>query len=561
MLNHVFDWYGRIPPLNSEEFTRFLGRSVKFISYITENKNMLPALDVRFASKDTAYCDPTKNLVVLPIWPLTPDKTPFPVRRLSETRGPDRAALVLGLYNGFIIHEAHHLKYSMRSVQAMMQAACPEGVADTRLLTGLLQITEDLYIDDRALAKPYHIFIRLLLHTLLNDEVCQERYEKLVSERNRGNLINLLITYKNPDNRGADLWADIPAGIVDLFETVYDTHDAAARARIAYEVYKIIYNDPETEDSGMHDPLVQTSSEAFDGEYTGEVDCREIDNSALARAQAEVVAELNQSPEAGRAVPPVRMVPLPRHAVPLRPDASFRGLGTVLRLLQSTNWTYGTPRKFGSRIIPTRLARARTDQKIFGIARPKDSAVETEVILLIDASGSMHHMIEKVTSAAFASYQSIKQARLRCGVYAHTSDHKMPQLYPVITELAATVPDAAQRFGKIPSINLCENFDGYAIEATVKQFSQRDGEKVLLVFSDGRPNGPNYRGEEAVEHTTHTVKSLRKAGYRIISISLTSDVLATNDRIYGRGFNVDASGSRLVPQLKEVIQRIAAGEI
>lgn len=557
MLNQVHSWYkNQIPPLNSPEFPAFMGQSMRLVQYIVGRK-MLPPLEVRFANSDTAYCVPSQNNIWLPLWPLSQERSAFPLKNFESLSGTDRAAMVLALYNGFIIHESHHLKLTPDADKLFEMAAKGERV-ETRVLMGIIQIVEDLYIDHQAFSKPYGLFLQVLTDALLSKEACLERAAALADSPTTGDMLNLLVCYKNPALREADVWDAVDPEIIALFKQAFDAHDVRDRAKISRAVYDILMQDEELTDD-MRNCQAACSLGQLDGESNDAVIAGNISDQTLAgEVLSEITAELKQSPEEGGSVPAVREMLMPALRYRTQADSNFRGLGNVLRLLQSTNWTYGTPRKFGSRIIPGRLSRARTDGKVFGIPRPKDSAIETEVILLIDASGSMNNIIEDVVAAAYGSYQSIRQARLRCGVYAHTSDRKQPLLFPVVPLGAVGTEEA---FSRVLSIYRQENFDGYAIEATAKKFSRRDGEKILLVFSDGRPNGPNYRGDAADLHTAQVVKHLRKAGYRVISISLTRGVMATNDRIYGKGFNVDASGTRLVPQLKEVIQRIAAGEI
>lgn len=223
------------------------------------------------------------------------------------------------------------------------------------------------------------------------------------------------------------------------------------------------------------------------------------------------------------------------------------------------------PARSGIALIPTRIVNIFTDEKVFSPLPEEDMERESEVNILIDASGSMtgyynfngewvdefgrtHNyftceFIELVTAIGQALLEGFTLANIHCTVFAHTTfDNSNYDEYPVVVRIAdSETHDKKKAFGMSTAIHNQNNADGYAIEEMANHFTSdgKDRGKTLIVLSDGRPASKAYTGRHSgIEHTKRMVDQLREQeNVQVYSISLDHDVVKYNDTIYGKENN------------------------
>lgn len=264
---------------------------------------------------------------------------------------------------------------------------------------------------------------------------------------------------------------------------------------------------------------------------------------------------------------------------PITDEREWSVLGRALRYARTIAHTPGRPREEGSTLLSSRLAHILIDGKVLAYRdAQKTKRGVPETIMLIDGSGSMrgHQVAEKrttlleyVASCAHGGFQSMMQAHLPCAVYSHTTYGEYGECAgPLVFAVAAfemplndsrpvITANARQRFNMLVRAESNSNYDGLAIEFVGKRFTKRPGSKLLIVMSDGQPYGPSYSAGEAIKHTTQVVNNLRKHGVQVIAISLVRDVVANNDEIYGKDYNVHAYDGQLEHAIREIVSKLA----
>jgi len=237
-----------------------------------------------------------------------------------------------------------------------------------------------------------------------------------------------------------------------------------------------------------------------------------------------------------------------------------------LKVLRSTKTTAGEPRDKGSRIANHRLYRIATDNKIFASKTP-DRKRDVELIVLVDLSGStdMRGLYERELCAAREIHNAAIQSRMRIATVCHSSFDSSYAYWTVVGTkgmAAKNIQATDDRWNHTLNLSRSENYDGYVIDSVAKTlFTKRSSTKVLIVLSDGEPHGPGYTGGGAEDHTILQINNLRKSGHIVFCISLLGGVVSSNNRIYGKKWNIDASKGSIVQQFRKLVKVIAKGEI
>lgn len=256
-------------------------------------------------------------------------------------------------------------------------------------------------------------------------------------------------------------------------------------------------------------------------------------------------------------------------------DKLFLQLGRNLRYMRQENHTIGAPMKTGTKIVKQRLARIAIDGKVLSVNHNNKIMKGTpEVIILVDVSGSMTNnsgsrsgekLIVSASRASMGAYMSLVDAGIPVAVYAHTTKGEDSMVYcvaanrmPLNGRNVSMGNHIEKRFSAMVDVEHNSNIDGVAVDFCANQFTDKPGSKVLMVFSDGSPAGHNYHGQTAIEHTKLMANRARRKGISVLSLSLVQDVLATNDEIYGREFNLRAFGKHLESSLANVLQLMFA---
>lgn len=243
------------------------------------------------------------------------------------------------------------------------------------------------------------------------------------------------------------------------------------------------------------------------------------------------------------------------------------------------------PTRSGISLIPTRIVNMFTDEKIFSPLPENETERDSEVIILIDASGSMAsrtlHMVDKsgetsylplydsVVGAAYAIADGLQRAHVNCSVFAHSTlpSTDGPFVCKITDQYSMNRLNEFTSAGRILTRN---NADSYALEEVAKQFGQdgHDIGRTLIVLSDGQPAFRGYRYDSnGDEMTKKAAEKLREEGIKVYSVSLTSRVVKDNDMIYGKEnnfFPVDEHNRDAVslsPMLKRIVDIVAKNSV
>lgn len=240
------------------------------------------------------------------------------------------------------------------------------------------------------------------------------------------------------------------------------------------------------------------------------------------------------------------------------------------------------PARSGIALIPTRIVNMFTDEKIFSPLPENETERNSEVIILVDASGSMrgHYLrvmenggkqrlmplYDAVVGAARAIADGLQRANVNCSVFAHStlSDNDCAFICKLADPYSFDRQNDFANAGKIKSRN---NADSYAIDEVAKYFSQdgRDIGRTLIVLSDGQPAFSGYRNDRNGDKLTReAADKLREDGVKVYSISLIESVVNDNNRIYGKKnnfFPVDEQSGNVISlssMLKKIVDVVAA---
>lgn len=578
LLGKVKGWYGYIPPITSNAFMKFLGDAGHLITYVA---NTDKTIKFRFASTMTAAADLEKGEVIMPLWVLDANQYQNFYPHMAELPTDTDNALMTAVFTGFAIHEAAHhrwTKFSKRSIVKECFERDPEikQPINERLATSCIDMMEDLFIEQMVREQRYGLFVDTTDEFLFSPEALHTFLDRFNESGDMQPLLGAIFCYKNPHVRGDDAWAPFQE-LTDVMDLALTERSQINRGKLAARLYKMMQQEVD-ENEGKQNLAGGTSPNDYDGgesDNDGPQQDGDYNKSYKVRSKAngnrdvqemaekiahEINELLNQEDEFN--IPPVEIVDVLKNryrrgyvsANDIQAANTFKNLGRILALLKADNVTPGIPRKTGQRIVNTRLTRIVIDGKIFGEPRRKIDKNDREVILLIDYSGSMCNRIERTIQAARGAFDSLRASGTPCSVYGHSCVGNQPLVYHVVSfRMGTTSSQIERRWSETTRIAMEENYDGVAIEHCAKQFSRRNTPKILIVFSDGLPTGPGYRGNESEEHTKRAVIQARRKGILVFAVSLVPEIIENNNKFYGRQFNIDASRGNVDEKLREML--------
>jgi hypothetical protein len=189
------------------------------------------------------------------------------------------------------------------------------------------------------------------------------------------------------------------------------------------------------------------------------------------------------------------------------------------------------------------------------------------VTLLVDWSGSMNahfsgterryevaYKMAYVLASALASKRNVK-AR----VLMHTGDNELSSLMISSSANFYRIWESGEdirRLTLMHSIERGENYDGFAIAWAGNMMVEEEfDQRLLVVLSDGQPNGRRYAGPTAERHVRAVVDALAKRGVEVVQLSMSTDLSeAAQARMFKR--YVSASSIRPYDTLLQGLQRV-----
>lgn len=577
---NVRSWYRRhIPNPNSPAFAGFFGGAYRFLE-MTCAPNTINSITLH-TEVHTASCEVASRNIILPARALF---APY-YKNFHLDLTPDiLPEVVAGVMTGLGIHEAAHLRYTLNLQSAHVKSKTRLSKVTIKWQTifhTLHNIVEDWYIDNQTMQESYGMFTEMLLDVFFSESV-QEINVNNFHDATSGTLLRavttLLIGAKHPAFRTHRIW-DHPTldQFMPLLDKVLKEHSFHKRVDLAIDLYfmllELVKDQP---DDGAGVSNLFNDELASDPEHNilpnGHYSLAEDD---LSLSERRFVREIQRQLET-RDLPSqsarkpvlerdVMAGDVERYKEKLLdgPSKVFTTVGRILSRLQHVNNPPIIPRPYGGAILKNRVANIATDGKIFGRRmRIKDNS-DREVIILVDMSGSMRYkgLIKNALEAAWGAFNGLRSSRTRAAVYGHTSGDYRIRDQPLLLRIVSyglvdgNTSQNDARFLRAAEVEKSNNFDGLAIERVAKKFTKRQCPKMLIVLSDGQPQGSGYSGDDAVDHTRQVVNKVRKQGIRVVSLSLIPQVMVSNNDIYGERWNIDAS-TDLENKLKRLVMNL-----
>lgn len=263
----------------------------------------------------------------------------------------------------------------------------------------------------------------------------------------------------------------------------------------------------------------------------------------------------------------------PDAANALEMDKRYTKLSEMARQRTNANVGYGEQKSRGRDL--RQIYRIVTDQKIFSTRVQQQTVKPMEVIILLDCSGSMglhttgmlEDKLMNASRAVLGAATGLLEGKCLVSVFGHTSDpynqYKQLLIYRLFNQ-GESVNLLARRLYTLNFPNrmygqrfLYYNRDGYAIYEICKKFQSQNRKRILIVISDGAPNGDSarysdsssYDGMRAIDHTKLMVDRARQSGIGVYSISIDQSAYAANNYIYGKEFNTCAPDANAIDTL------------
>ena len=596
----VKNWYGwagtGVPEIGTPEYDKFIvGTAGMILRNIDYNREIADRVRVTFANQPTATMTtgyiPARDsrrdseqgwIITLPSWCLTKEVYKKLMPGASDQEMADASVAVI---NGLLSHEALHVLLTKRSKKDILNGYDMDQLGNGFAMA--VDVVEDLFIEDRATYWSGQ-FLQANGHMAVSDEKVMQAMAGFAMQPSLDTILPLLILL-NVDSYEDAVWEMLPEDVKELLKKIPHCKDAYDRAHLAIQLYEM-YPPAKTpkgasEDHSMWDGVDKTG--------LGDSECRSPSGNRLHEIEQGMVKEIEKmfsgwqgdkyvvygSKEIG-SVPPVIEQEVgdyePGRASPMRivnwlcqdDDLNFVRL---LKALRTINHAPGPPEDKGPMLINTRLSRIVSDGKVF--ARQYDDArhQRVEVVLLVDVSGSTDHrtvetgkygvvsLAQLMLSAAYRMFMSMREAGIACAAYVHTGVymyHSKPLLVHVTSyDLPGSQIDPQRAFEMAYYVDRNENYDGFVLEKLSKAFSGKKSRKVIIHLSDGAPYGVSYGGDASRKHTQAMIGWLRSIGIDVFSMSVDRYVVETNNMLYGREYNLDASRD-LEAQMKALIAKI-----
>lgn len=421
-------------------------------------------------------------------------------------------------------------------------------------------------------------FIELMNRVLFNDNVYRRRLNDLSEGENVSTIFNVLLTNRNPDNAKID-------NLNQYWEIVNKSYDKnltlVERLEISHELYELFKQENYEKERHENDQFencddYQDEWQQLDIDVLQDLEDFRITDSISKYELRDIESQFYEYSSSQDIVEPeIKFIEIDTKPLPykLNQNPLFNGFSQYLRNAKALRQSYIEPRLTGTKLLTNRLNQALVDGKIFAKRDVEQmNKGEPELIFLIDLSASMRYneLIRPTLESAMTIFQDLRENNISCAFYGHTTTHpEIPKRVLIVGIASNNMPmlkmshlqsnsDFENRFKNCLNIETKENGDGFAIEFVSKRFSSKQGKKVLIVLSDGKPNilSANYSGEKAVNHTKNAIENLRKSNISVVSLSLTSEVMKDNNKIYGVKNNLAAYQGKFESNVKKLIENI-----
>lgn len=585
-------WYKGIsvPRLSALNYRAFVASCVGIVNKIVE-KEFDRAITVKFGDTPTAYADQDNALIVI--------SSDFVMGDFTAASGGkfDQSEDVIPQILGVIVHEAAHFAFSPRDLTIIAKGvdAVLGRKANQNVVMKLGNVVEDIYIEYEVASRIPQIAWML---ERLNDNLLSPadyaisvanmsaQVARPINAEELGQTVFHLINAKVHDSIPTTPYID---NLYALAQSARELHTIEERIALIAKLYELIMIDGGDEGEGESGE----QQEADDGEEGGSDSLTNGDSNdegtggppslegdegdeAIEGMPKEPTADLGDSSAAPkewatidseiinalikRAIREIQSDDLYRSGDStytmnrVSPDMShsemdldrrYAGLAKVGRQRAVTNRPYGIDQRRGHSI--RKLHRIATDGRIFAEPMKSQTYKPMEVVLLVDCSGSMgwNDNITKAGEAVIGAAAGLKDARCEVEIVGHTADIDdiTLTLYD-IKEWSDPISVASRRMKRLTrgsgEFKLCQNRDHLAITEVAKDFrsSNQQRRRLLIVISDGEPAAREYYGPRAEEATKKAVDATRRMGIDVMSISITSEAMRSNDRIYGHQHNV-----------------------
>lgn len=199
---------------------------------------------------------------------------------------------------------------------------------------------------------------------------------------------------------------------------------------------------------------------------------------------------------------------------------------------------------YGRRFEPRYICQ--DDGAYFSRTRLPDESPELAVALLIDESGSMSDAsrITMAQQAAIILHDFCKGLQIPVSIYGHTEKSAV-HLYSYVEFDSLDQQDCYRL------MDMCArscNRDGAALRYVAEHLLERPEEtKILILISDGQPNGYGYGGTEAEADLRAIKQEYRNKGIILFAAAIGSDKDRIK-RIYKDGF-LDITDLNRLPKL------------
>lgn len=465
---------------------------------------------------------------------------------------------------GMIFHESMHFVKTSRNLEAIIKNFAPK---DEQLFLLVSNVLEDYYIDHEFMntMPMYQWTYDARFRYFFATSKAQENFEDLKEQPTKANMVKFLISMKNPAARYLmkRLTPEF-ATIAKLAFTVLDEHDREKRPLIAHEVYKLLLEELEESTS---EQIAEAGKDNGDSIVTTEeIEKMESDREITTDLQIcvgsgdynEVTIEVVPSPSCVVADGRGAFIDESTARV-FSPDTRYNEFTKLLKARSETSHLWTPPSHTGRSV--RHVSRIAIDNKIFSTKVVEQGIGPQEVILLMDCSASMYNEgnIYKTLEAGYATAMSLEAGRHNIAVYGHTADHHAVRKFAsnIIYRFKAfdeKFESVKQRFMyayRATEDILWNNDDEMAIAEVSTRFTSQKNTKTLIVISDGSPS--SYRSP-SIRSTRAVVQKVRSKGIKVISISISENAAESNDKIYGKEWNVSNDDPNVV---MDVIRKIA----